>query len=328
MVLAGVVTANAAGAWAKASRRSGSAHADPSIISVLSVGERPLQVGDLARQLRDQLPQVGLRLDGLPHGGVGGDLGYRLGVGLVLRDRCLHLDELGPVAVEEASKLGFGRAVGWLRGDERRRVPQAGDRLVEPGAQLVAGTDEEQRVALRGVVLVGGSITDPADVVEPAVHSGGDEALITEELEALELLVRHSRDAELDEGTSGQRLPELPALDHRRVGVGVDRRLRRGAVADQQRLVREQVAEVGCGRGERTQPRVDAHSSSPRDQSSVRDAVSCGVSATLPREARTARDEVQRELAHGDFSHHLRRLGGTDRRDLATRSGTRCIMAT
>jgi hypothetical protein len=42
---------------------------------------------------------------------------------------------------------------------------------------------------LRWVFLVCGLVANPSDAVEPAVHSGGDEALVAEDLEALELLL-------------------------------------------------------------------------------------------------------------------------------------------
>jgi hypothetical protein len=51
------------------------------------------------------------------------------------------------------------------------------------------------------------------------VHAPGQQTLVAEHLEPLVLLFRHVRQAELDERSCGERLAELPALDHRRVRV-------------------------------------------------------------------------------------------------------------
>jgi hypothetical protein len=172
-------------------------------------GQLLLQVGNPAGQLLHQPAETVLRLNGLPDRGIRRRLRRRLGVRPVLLDGGLHLHELGLVAVEQLPELGGRvlRRTGRLGRDERRSVPEAGHRLVEPGAQLVAGAQEEQRVPLRGVVLVRGLVADPADAVEPAVRPSGDEPLVAKDPEALELFVGHRRDAELKERPLGQRPP-------------------------------------------------------------------------------------------------------------------------
>jgi hypothetical protein len=120
---------------------------------------------------------------------------------------------------------------------------------VKPSAKLVADPNQLQRVALGRVALMDGSIADLPDVVEPAVHALSQEALVAEHLEPLALLSRQARDADLDERSCGERLAELPTLDHSGVQVSEDGGLRRRAIGDQQRFLRKRVAEVGSTLG-------------------------------------------------------------------------------
>jgi hypothetical protein len=51
------------------------------------------------------------------------------------------------------------------------------------------------------------------------VHALGQNTLIAENIDPLMLLLQHVREAELDKRVCGQRLAELPTLDHGDVQV-------------------------------------------------------------------------------------------------------------
>lgn len=211
--------------------------------------ELPLQAVHLRRQLPDQFGEPCLSPDRAQDLLV--CLGTRCGFGGGLRgllvERRLQLDQFRVVPAQQPAQLVerllllraclLDRCRRLRRHERWGNVTPTADRPAEPGSELVASVDQQQRVSLRGVALVHGPVADASDLVEPAAHPFVEKALVTQHLQARVLRSRHVRDAELDERPRNEDLAEQPALEHRSVRIGEQRRLGRRAMHYQHWLV-------------------------------------------------------------------------------------------
>ncbi len=239
------------------------------IAGVLGVAE-PLEPGGELFDGVEELPAVRVGAGDQPFGlGAGPPLGVQRAGGF--GEPRTGLGQCLPMAGEGLAQLGqlgrvcdrgtVARVGGW---DELGDRPAAGDRVVEPDAQLVADPHGDQGAGAVEEVLVGGPVPVPAQPVEVGADPGAEHTGLRQRREPVDLPGAVEPDTDPGDHLFGQHLAELAGLDQRRVRVGEHRRLGEGAVDGQQRLERIQRPEVRRPLRGPTEPLVDQHHPRPR----------------------------------------------------------------
>jgi hypothetical protein len=173
----------------------------------------------------------------------------------------VQLGQCDGISLIARRRGGLGR----LGRYERRRFTRLRHRAVEPGAEVVAGSDQPQGVPLCRKTLVHGLVPGIPDGVEPGVHPLVDHGLVEQHLQPLVLGILISRDPDAKRGDQRrhQLFTELAGLDHRCVGVGEHHRLGRSTVPDLHGFVGQQAPEVRRALRQLLQPQIDHHRSPP-----------------------------------------------------------------